>query len=127
MPPRRGAGGTYLPNDAAGRNDPLGARFAASERRGDGEQMTDIRIGAVAGGSTDLRGYLAVPSGDGPWPGVVVVHEAFGVVDVMRRQADRLAAAGYLTLIPNLYSDGGAARCVLRTMRTMFSGRGPAI
>jgi dienelactone hydrolase len=30
--------------------------------------------------------------GDGPWPGVVVVHEAFGLTDDTREQADRLAA-----------------------------------
>src|SRR5947208_2709032 len=29
--------------------------------------------------SADLRGYLATPDGDGPWPGLVVLHEAFGL------------------------------------------------
>ncbi len=40
-----------------------------------------------------------------------MVHEAFGLDDVMRRQADRLAAAGYLTVAPDLFSAGGARRC----------------
>lgn len=48
------------------------------------------------GGSPTLTGHLAVPTTPGPWPGVVAVHEALGVDDVTLRQAERLAAAGYL-------------------------------
>ena len=88
--------------------------------------MPDISLGATDGGSKELRGYLATPDGAGPWPGVVVVHEAFGVDDVMRRQADRLAGAGYLAFLPDLYSDGGAARCVMGTFRALMSGHGKA-
>jgi carboxymethylenebutenolidase len=43
---------------------------------------------------------------------------------MLRRQADRLAAAGFLTIGPDLFSDGGAARCVMGTFRAMFTGRG---
>lgn len=81
---------------------------------------------ASSEGSRPLRGYLARPEGEGPWPGVVTIHEVFGLDDVMRRQADRLARAGYLTLAVDLYSAGGAKRCVVTTMRAMFSGRGRA-
>lgn len=63
----------------------------------------------LSGGSQPLTGYRATPAGQGPWPGVVMVHEAFGLDDVMRRQADRLAAAGYLTVAPDLFSAGGPA------------------
>jgi carboxymethylenebutenolidase len=86
--------------------------------------MPDIDLGSVSGGSKRLAGYLARPSGDGPWPGVVVIHEAFGADAVMRRQADRLAAAGYLALLPDLFSDGGAPRCVLGTFRAMYARKG---
>lgn len=89
--------------------------------------MAKIEIGGVDGGSAALSGYLCVPDGDGPWPGVVVIHEALGLNDVVRRQADRLAAAGYVTLAPDLFSDGGAARCLVRTFRAMFAGSGKAI
>lgn len=89
--------------------------------------MPDIELGPVRDGSADLRGYLAVPDGAGPWPGVVVIHEALGLNDIVRRQADRLAAAGYLALAPDLFSDGGAARCVVATFRAMFTGRGKAM
>jgi carboxymethylenebutenolidase len=78
------------------------------------------------GGSPHLSGYLARPAGEGPWPGVVVLHEAFGIDAVMRRQADRLAAAGYLALMPDLFSEGGAKRCLIATLRTLAAGEGRA-
>jgi carboxymethylenebutenolidase len=89
--------------------------------------MPEIELGTVDGGSRTLRGYLAVPDGAGPWPGVVAVHEAYGLNAVVRRQADHLAAAGYLTLAPDLYTDGGVARCVLSTFRAMLTGSGKAV
>jgi carboxymethylenebutenolidase len=81
---------------------------------------------AVSGTSPGLRGYLARPSGAGPWPGVVMVHEAWGVDDVARRQADRLAEAGYLTLLPDLYSAGGALRCLKATFTALRTRSGRA-
>jgi carboxymethylenebutenolidase len=88
--------------------------------------MPDVELGSVPGGSSGLSGYLAEPAGTGPWPAVIVVHEAFGVDAVMRRQVDRLAAAGYLALMPDLYSDGGAKRCLIGTFRALFTGHGKA-
>jgi carboxymethylenebutenolidase len=35
-----------------------------------------------------LKGYLAAPQGKGPWPGVVVLHDIFGMTDVTRGYAD---------------------------------------
>lgn len=83
-------------------------------------------MGAVPRGSAQLRAYSARPDGAGPWPGVVVLHEAFGLDDVMRRQCDRLAAVGYLNVLPDLFSDGGARRCLVSTFRALFSGHGKA-
>lgn len=54
------------------------------------------------------------------------IHEIFGVDDVMRRQTTRLASAGYLTVAVDLYSAGGTARCLVSTMRSLFSGTGRA-
>src|SRR6478752_1289547 len=91
--------------------------------------MTNVDLsaaGAAAGGSPSLHGYLAVPVGQGPFPGVVMIHEAFGLDDQTRRHADRLARAGYLTLAVDLYSDGGARRCLVSTMRSLASGQGKA-
>jgi carboxymethylenebutenolidase len=85
--------------------------------------MAEIELGAAPGGSARLRGYVARPDGAGPWPGMVVIHEAFGLDDVMRRQADRLARAGYVALVPDLYSDASAARCVVGMFRTLVTAQ----
>lgn len=83
--------------------------------------MPDLSFATARG---RLRGYLAVPDGEGPWPGVVVVHEAFGLTDDIRAQADRFAAHGYLALAPDLYSYGFAPRCLVATFRTLLGGGG---
>lgn len=88
--------------------------------------MPEILIpGATS--APELRAYLAVPpTGEGPWPAVVVVHEALGLNDDTRQQADRLAAAGYLAVAPDLFTAGGLLRCLRSTFRAMLQGQGAA-
>lgn len=81
---------------------------------------------SAVGTSPGLTGYLARPTTPGPWPGVVVLQEAWGVDDVLRRQCDHLASLGYLALAPDLYSDGGGLRCVRAVFAAMTSGSGRA-
>jgi carboxymethylenebutenolidase len=91
--------------------------------------VTDVDLSELAAdrdGSRRLRGYLASPAGTGPWPAVVMIHEIFGLDDVMRRHADRLAGLGYLTLAVDLFSAGGTARCLVTTMTAMIRGHGRA-
>jgi carboxymethylenebutenolidase len=85
--------------------------------------MSDVSFDTPAG---PLRGHLATPATAGPWPGVVVVHEAYGLTDEMRAHAARFATHGYLALVPDLYSWGPTARCVLATFRAMLTGAGRA-
>src|ERR1700710_878883 len=74
-----------------------------------------------------LRAYLATPPiGDGPWPGVVVIHDAMGLGVDTKVNADHLAAAGYLALAPDIYSRGGTLRCVKSTFQALFAGQGQA-
>lgn len=51
-----------------------------------------------------MTAHLAVPDGEGPHPALVVIHEIFGVTDWVRGVADRYAAAGYLALVPDLFT-----------------------
>lgn len=61
-----------------------------------------------------------------PWPGVVVVHEAFGLNDDTRQHADRLATAGFLVLAPDLLAWGSRVRCVQAAFRALRDGHGRA-
>jgi carboxymethylenebutenolidase len=72
-------------------------------------------------------GYLAVPpASPGPWPAVVVIHEAFGLNDDIRRKADEFAARGYLALAPDLFDGRSWIRCIRSAFRQLRAGRGPA-
>ncbi len=46
---------------------------------------------------------LHLPDGDGPWPGVIMYPDAAGTRSTFRAMADRLAALGYATLLPDVY------------------------
>ncbi|MGY1673113.1 dienelactone hydrolase family protein [Geodermatophilus sp. SYSU D00710] len=86
--------------------------------------LSDVAIPAAPDGTPGLRGVLGVPEGPGPWPGVVLLHEAFGIDGVMRRQVQRMADAGYLALMPDLFTDGGARRGLVPTFKAVAAGRG---
>jgi carboxymethylenebutenolidase len=85
--------------------------------------VADVNFPAPQG---EIRGYLALPTGQGPWPGVIVIHDIFGMSSDLRHQCDWLAAAGYLALGPDLYSWGRKRVCLRSTMRDLQAGRGRA-
>ena len=86
--------------------------------------MTTIDVETREG---PVQALLDVPEGPGPWPGVVLVHDAIGYGADMRAVSRRVAAAGYLALSPNLYSRGGRARCITRVFRELLTKRGRAL
>ncbi|MGA9874939.1 MAG: dienelactone hydrolase family protein [Solirubrobacteraceae bacterium] len=71
---------------------------------------------------SSLRTEFFAPAGAGPHPGVVVLHESFGLNDDIRRIAARFADAGYAALAPDLYSHGRRIVCLSRVMIDMISG-----
>jgi carboxymethylenebutenolidase len=54
-------------------------------------------------GAETVDSYLAVPSGAGPHPAVIVIHEWWGLNDWVKEQARRFAAQGYVALAVDLY------------------------
>lgn len=51
----------------------------------------------------DSKGYLVEPAQVSSAPGVVVIQEWWGVNDQIKGVAEKLAAAGYRALVPDLY------------------------
>ena len=51
----------------------------------------------------DMSLYVSMPSGTGPFPGVVVIQHGPGMDEFMRTMTDRLAEAGYAAVAPVLY------------------------
>jgi carboxymethylenebutenolidase len=86
--------------------------------------VTTIKIETSDG---PIDSLLSVPAGDGPWPGVVVVHDAIGYGPDNEACSARIAAAGFVTVTPNLFSRGGRARCITRVFRELLSKRGRAL
>ncbi|MCU0501566.1 MAG: dienelactone hydrolase family protein [Anaerolineae bacterium] len=73
----------------------------------------------------ELSTYVATPDGAGPWPGVCVIHDALGMSQDLRNQADWLAGEGYLAAAPDLFDGGTFLGCVRTIMRDFSRGEGP--
>ena len=77
--------------------------------------FTDSRIKAnyvtydsPGGSSGQMRGYLVQPTGSGPFPAVLVIHENRGLNPYIEDVARRAAVEGFLALAPDgLYPVGG--------------------
>src|SRR6185503_15314828 len=79
-------------------------RYAAAQTI----SFTDQRIKAKyvtypspGGTSGTMRGYLVQPSGNGPFPSVLVVHENRGLNPYIEDVARRAATEGFLALAPD--------------------------
>jgi carboxymethylenebutenolidase len=58
---------------------------------------------AYKSGKDDVMGFWAAPEGKGPFPGIVVIHEWWGLDNWVKDQARALAKEGYAVLAVDLY------------------------
>jgi carboxymethylenebutenolidase len=65
-------------------------------------------------GTRQREGYLARPEGDGPFPAIVLIHEAFGLNENMKDIARRFANEGYVALAVDLFAGRNHAVCMVR-------------
>jgi carboxymethylenebutenolidase len=70
-------------------------------QRGEYFMGTMISFARPDGGS--VNGYLAEPAQGSGGPGLVVIQEWWGLNEQIKGVADKLAAAGYRALVPDLY------------------------
>jgi carboxymethylenebutenolidase len=54
-------------------------------------------------GDETVQGVLYTPAGKGPFPGIIVIHEWWGLSDWVKDQASKLSDQGYVTLAIDLY------------------------
>ncbi|MGA9896740.1 MAG: dienelactone hydrolase family protein, partial [Terriglobales bacterium] len=54
-------------------------------------------------GDEAVQGVLYTPEGKGPFPGIIVIHEWWGLNDWVKDQATKLSDLGYVTLAIDLY------------------------
>jgi carboxymethylenebutenolidase len=60
-------------------------------------------------GKETVSGFLAVPDKPGTYPGIIVIHEWWGLNDWVKEQTEKLAEQGYVALAVDLYRGKVAA------------------
>ena len=71
------------------------------------ESMLAENVQFEGQGGDLISGYLARPLGAGPFPGVIVIHEVFGLVTHIKEITRKMAAHGYAALAPDLHHREG--------------------
>jgi len=67
-----------------------------------------------------IGGYLARPEGDGVYPAVVAIHEAFGLNANIKQITERFAREGYVALGVDLFAGRSRIMCMFRFFAGFF-------
>jgi carboxymethylenebutenolidase len=67
-----------------------------------------------------MESLFVKPEGTGPFPGVVVIHEIYGLNDNIRGIATRFAEQGYAALAVDLFSNRNRAMCMMQIVHGML-------
>ena len=72
---------------------------------------------------TQINAYFSRPVASGRYPGVVVIMEAFGLIEHIKDVARRFAEQGYLAIAPDMYTREGSPDPTVmdQVLKTMFS------
>lgn len=78
-----------------------------------------------ASGRDTITAYLAYPERKTPAPGVVVIHEIFGMSDFVRQTTEQLAKDGFVAIAPDLLSRRGGTPASPDDARKLIAGLNP--
>jgi carboxymethylenebutenolidase len=71
-------------------------------------------------GKDSVTAYVAYPERPQPAPGVIVIHEIFGVSDFVRQTTEQLAKDGFVAIAPDLLSRTGGTPAAGDSARRMI-------
>ena len=73
-----------------------------------------------ANGKGVMESFFVKPEGVGPFPGLVVIHEIFGLNENIRSIANQFAEQGYAVLAVDLFANRNRAFCMLQAFHGMI-------
>lgn len=84
------------------------------------QPWTTVQVSVPRGDEQPMDAYLSLPEGDGLFPGIIVIHEIFGLNENIRKIARRFSLEGYAALAVDLFSTGSRMSCLLRIFHGMI-------
>ncbi len=90
----------------------------------DGLEITNQEITFKTSDGKELAAYFSKPKASGQYPGIIVIHEVWGVNEQIKGVTRRYSEQGFVAIAPNLFSRNGdvmTEKNIERVMMPMFS------
>src|SRR5580700_6180137 len=104
---RRGFVMTSLATGFAVSMRPVSAETITTDTNG--LTVAEVKVPTADG---DMPAYQAMPASGGPFPTVLVIHEAWGVHEHIKDVCRRFAKLGYYAIAPELFARQGNAAAI---------------